>query len=225
MGNLSPNMVGVMRSVDKMCFEISDGAYIRAKAIYKQRKVEQERATGALRTAKKARDEARKLHLDLVLRCRCRVKKEHSKAWSSANKNNGSNAKAWKKAKHMLCVLSDTPESRCNTSGLRKLSKPRLSSSVLNVRCESHKRSSMTCRIASKSTNRAGVVKTPAQRGFSLTGGGMHQRLGRWDAKAQFEQAFPQGESYNCDTGFGTGSVNCYGVYCKKNNRPLQCTA
>merc|ERR1711970_206174 len=46
------------------------------------------------------------------------------------------NAKARKKAKHMLCVLADTPESRCNTGGLRRLSKPRLHSSVTNVRCD-----------------------------------------------------------------------------------------
>jgi len=202
----------------------NDGAYRRAKANYQLRVRIESQKRGAKKSAYNAWVAARKAHIAAVKRCRCRVKNQHAREWTVANKNNASNRKAWRKAKHMLCVLSDTPESRCNTSGLRKLSKPRLSSSVLNVRCESHKRSSMTCRIASKSTNRAGVVKTPAQRGFSLTGGGMHQRLGRWDAKAQFEQAFPQGESYNCDTGFGSGSVNCYGVYCKKNNRPLQCT-
>jgi len=203
-----------------------DGAYIRAKAIYKQRKVEQERATGALRTAKKARDEARKLHLDLVLRCRCRVKKEHSKAWSSANKNNGSNAKAWKKAKHMLCVLADTPEARCNTSGLRKLSKPRLPSAVTNARpCNGSYKSTFKCQIKSKSTTNAGVVRTGRVNGMTLTGGGMHQRLGAWNARAAVEQFYPNGgHGFNCDTGFGPGSVNCYGVYCSKNNRALQCT-
>merc|ERR1712139_751635 len=55
---------------------------------------------------------------------------------AKANRNNANNAKAWKKAKHMLCVLADTPESRCNTGGLRRLSKPRLHSSVTNVRCD-----------------------------------------------------------------------------------------
>merc|ERR1712093_316078 len=60
----------------------------------------------------------------------------NAKAWTAANRNNANNAKAWKKAKHMLCVLADTPESRCNTGGLRRLSKPRLHSSVTNVRCD-----------------------------------------------------------------------------------------
>merc|ERR1711977_585396 len=60
----------------------------------------------------------------------------NAKGWTAANRNNANNAKAWKKAKHMLCVLADTPESRCNTGGLRRLSKPRLHSSVTNVRCD-----------------------------------------------------------------------------------------
>merc|ERR1712188_110012 len=46
------------------------------------------------------------------------------------------NDRSYVNAKHMLCVLADTPESRCNPGGLRRLSKPRLHSSVTNVRCD-----------------------------------------------------------------------------------------
>merc|ERR1712093_155630 len=93
----------------------NDRSYVNAKANYKRRQREQTQATGAQKTA---------------------VKNQNAKGWTAANRNNANNAKAWKKAKHMLCVLADTPESRCNTGGLRRLSKPRLHSSVTNVRCD-----------------------------------------------------------------------------------------
>merc|ERR1712072_1284862 len=83
-------------------------------------------ATRAQKTAVKNRNDARAAHLKAVDKCRCAVKDQHAKGWTAANRNNANNAKAWKKAKHMLCVLADTPESRCNTGGLRRLSKPRL---------------------------------------------------------------------------------------------------
>merc|ERR1712159_676649 len=70
----------------------------------------------------KNQNDARAAHLKAVEKCRCSVKEQHAKGWSAANRNNANNAKAWKKAKHMLCVLRDVSESRCNTSGLRRLS-------------------------------------------------------------------------------------------------------
>lgn len=114
----------------------NDRAYVNAKSNYKRRQREQTQATGAQKTAVKNQNDARAAHLKAVEKCRCAVKDQHAKGWTAANRNNGNNAKAWKKAKHMLCVLSDTPESRCNTGGLRRLSKPKLHSSVTNVRCD-----------------------------------------------------------------------------------------
>merc|ERR1712057_90320 len=100
----------------------NDRSYVNAKANYKRRQREQTQATGAQKTAVKNQNDARAAHLKAVEKCRCAVKDQHAKAWT--------------KAKHMLCVLADTPESRCNTGGLRRLSKPRLHSSVTNVRCD-----------------------------------------------------------------------------------------
>merc|ERR1712205_217801 len=114
----------------------NDRSYVNAKANYKRRQREQTQATGAQKTAVKNQNDARAAHLKAVEKFRCAVKDQHAKGWTAANRNNANNAKAWKKAKHMLCVLSDTPESRCNTGGLRRLSKPRLHSSVTNVRCD-----------------------------------------------------------------------------------------
>merc|ERR1712072_248847 len=114
------------------CHTEGKAAYDQAK----RRQREQTQATGAQKTAVKNQNDARAAHLKAVEKCRCAVKDQHAKGWTAANRNNANNAKAWKKAKHMLCVLADTPESRCNTGGLRRLSKPRLHSSVTNVRCD-----------------------------------------------------------------------------------------
>merc|ERR1712167_141375 len=107
-----------------------EGNYRRAKTNYKNAKNAQTRAHGAHKQATKAHKDAVAAAKRQQKNCRCRVKKQHSKSWGTANKNNGANAKAWKKAKHMLCVLSGTPQNRCNTGGLRKLSKPKLPKQV-----------------------------------------------------------------------------------------------
>merc|ERR1712167_272012 len=97
-----------------------EGNYRRAKTNYKNAKNAQTRAHGAHKQATKAHKDAVAAAKRQQKNYRCRVKKQHSKSWGTANKNNGANAKAWKKAKHMLCVLSGTPQNRCNTGGLRK---------------------------------------------------------------------------------------------------------
>merc|ERR1712096_167807 len=113
----------------------NDRAYVNAKANYKRRQREQTQATGAQKTAVKNVNDARAAHLKAVEKCRCTTKSQHASAWTAANRNNGNNSKAWKKAKHMLCVLADTPEARCNTGGLRRLRRISLQSSVRNARC------------------------------------------------------------------------------------------
>merc|ERR1712230_138749 len=90
----------------------NDRSYVNAKANYKRRQREQTQATGAQKTAVKNQNDARAAHLKAVEKCRCAVKDQHAKGWTAANRNNANNAKAWKKAK------------------------PRLHSSVTNVRCD-----------------------------------------------------------------------------------------
>merc|ERR1712093_741220 len=89
----------------------NDRSYVNAKANYKRRQREQTQATGAQKTAVKNQNDARAAHLKAVEKCRCAVKDQHARGWTAANRNNANNAKAWKKAKHMLCVLADTPAS------------------------------------------------------------------------------------------------------------------
>merc|ERR1712159_615141 len=97
----------------------NDRSYVNAKNNYKRRQREQTQAVGAQRTAVKNQNDARAAHLKAVEKCRCSVKEQHAKGWSAANRNNANNAKAWKKAKHMLCVLRDVSEYQHNFSGWR----------------------------------------------------------------------------------------------------------
>merc|ERR1712159_38843 len=149
----------------------NDGSYRNAKANYHRRKSELQTATGAYNSAKKAKESTYRAHLDAVLRCRCRVKREHSKSWTSANKNNSANAKAWKKAKHMLCVLSNTPLNRCSTAGLRSFRKPRLSSSVTNAKCSEVQQIRVTTgRKAHAQSGQTPTVKLVGSTGATFTG-------------------------------------------------------
>merc|ERR1711988_952615 len=76
-------------------------------------------------------------------------------------------------------------------------------------------RSSFKCIGKSASSNNAGVVKTVnAPAGYVMTGGGINQRLRTWKQEAAFEEAFPSGNHYQCDTGFGPGQVTCYSQSC-----------
>jgi len=112
-----------------------EGNYRRAKSNYNTRKRQRSQAQGAARNAAKAYTDAKAAAKRAQKRCRCRVQTEHRKNWSTANRNNGKNAKAWKKAKHMLCVLSGTAANRCSTGGMKSLRKPSLSASIRKERC------------------------------------------------------------------------------------------
>jgi len=116
-----------------------DRQYRSAKADYDRRVREERQRRGEHKAAVEAEKKFKSAHHKAVERCRCNVKTQHAKSWTSANRNNANNAKAWRKAKHMLCVIAGTAQNRCSTSGLRSLKKPALSSSVTRARCVASK--------------------------------------------------------------------------------------
>jgi len=81
----------------------------------------------------------------------------------------------------------------------------------------------LTCTTTTLSSNNAGIVKTPPKKGFTIMGGGMVNHYRHWNAKAGFEEALPEGNSFRCDTGFGPGRLTCYARSCKTNVEPLDC--
>merc|ERR1711907_368313 len=94
--------------------------------------------------------------------------------------------------------------------------------------CSSHhwhgKRGVLSCATRTAASNDAGVVNTPAHGGYTMTGGGLNNRYRHWNARSAFEESYPYGNQWRCDTGFGPGQLTCYVRACKTNVGGLTCT-
>lgn len=52
----------------------------------------------------------------------------------------------------------------------------------------------------------------------------MTNKYRHWDKKSGFEEMWPNGNLFQCDTGFGPGKLTCYSQSCTTQGDPLQCT-
>merc|ERR1712093_77989 len=86
------------------------------------------------------------------------------------------------------------------------------------------KKGVLTCATKTKGSNRAGVVVPATPSGYTVMGGGMVNHYRSWNKLAGFEEAFPHGNAFRCDTGFGPGKLTCYSRSCKTNVGGLLCT-
>merc|ERR1712093_104159 len=85
-------------------------------------------------------------------------------------------------------------------------------------------RAKLHCTTTAKHSNNAGVIVPHAPGGYAMTGGGMNNHYRSWNKLSAFEEMFPSGNSFRCDTGFGPGRLTCYARYCKTNVGGLACT-
>jgi hypothetical protein len=59
---------------------------------------------------------------------------------------------------------------------------------------------------------------------MTMTGGGMNNHYRTFNSKSAFEEMYPSGNHFKCDTGFGPGQLTCYAFYCKRHDKkPLRC--
>jgi len=86
------------------------------------------------------------------------------------------------------------------------------------------KKGSLSCTTTSAGSNRAGVVRASTRGGYTMTGGGMVNNYRSWNKLSGFEEMFPNGNYWQCDTGFGPGRLSCYTRQCKTNVGGLSCT-
>merc|ERR1711966_485678 len=85
------------------------------------------------------------------------------------------------------------------------------------------KSSPLVCKTRVKGSNKAGVVRPDGGgAGFTLVGGGMNNHYRSFNKLSAFEEAFPHGNQFQCDTGFGPGRLTCYARYYKKTG--MRCT-
>jgi len=65
-------------------------------------------------------------------------------------------------------------------------------------------------RLSAVRRNDAGVVKVPAPGGTIMVGGGMINHYRKWNGRSIFEESYPDGDSWRCDSGVGnTGMLTC----------------
>jgi chemotaxis protein histidine kinase CheA len=199
----------------------SDAAYVAAKKKCSDSKTAEAKAEGEVTAATKALKSAEEAAAKAVAACECKTHKANKAAFEAATKNNEANKKAWTKAHHMLCVLDGIAPSKCV-----HLSAPFVAKAPVCTKCDGStcvKEEPLSCAVVTKKSNDAGVVKPSVKSGYTLTGGGMINHYRSWDKKSAFEQMYPDGNQYNCDTGFGAGKLTCYAISCKRGSTPLSC--
>merc|ERR1712216_850974 len=74
---------------------------------------------------------------------------------------------------------------------------------------------SLSCTTAVSGRGNSGTANCPG--GYKLTGCGIFNHYRSWNAEAGFEQTHPNGNGCLCDSGFGTGDMQCYARCCKVN--------
>merc|ERR1719460_2853632 len=65
------------------------------------------------------------------------------------------------------------------------------------------------------SSNNAGVVHAALPLGYTMVSGGVQNLYRRWNKLSAFEDSMPSGNRWRCDTGFGSGKLNCFVRGCK----------
>merc|ERR1711906_106733 len=175
--------------------------------------------------SRKATASALKAHQKAKVACACRAQKNYKAAVKAAKAfNSAANAKAWTKAHHMMCVLNGKPANKCAVPRVPRVTAPRMPSWVARTKCVTN--SPLHCKMTHQASNSAGVV-TPApvggsSGGYQLVGGGINNRYRSFNKLSGFEMAKPHGNKFSCDTGFGSGRLTCYAMYCKKSG--MRCT-
>jgi hypothetical protein len=206
------------------CLDVSkDPDYIKAKKATSSASNKATLAKGKVENAKKATSNALKAHQKAKVDCACRAQKNYKAAVkATSNFNSAKNAKAWTKAHHMKCVLSGKPANKCAVPRVPRVTAPRMPSWVARTKCSSGG-GKMHCKMTAKGSNHAGVVKPSFPGGgYQLVGGGINNHYRSFNHLSSFEEAFPHGNHFQCDTGFGAGRLTCYAMYCKKSG--MRCT-
>merc|ERR1711871_1444434 len=195
---------------------LNDGKYIAAKRHMTNTCNDAIKKKAAYENSRKATASALKAHQKAKVACACRAQKNHKAAVKATNNfNSAANAKAWTKAHHMMCVLDGKPANKCAVPRVPRVTAPRMPSWVARTRCVTS--SPLHCKKTTKGSNHAGVIKPHFPGGgYQLMGGGMNNHYRSFNHLSPFEEAFPNGNHFQCDTGFGAGRLTCYAMYCKK---------
>merc|ERR1711908_198000 len=96
-------------------------------------------AQAASKAAEKELAAMKKASAKAINDCSCRVLGEFTRVWAVTQKaiNKEEMAKAWAKAKQIMCVIDGTPQKQCKTGGMPEVKKPKLAVGVTQAFCKS----------------------------------------------------------------------------------------
>merc|ERR1712227_267550 len=198
---------------------LNDGKYIAAKRHMTNTCNDAIKKKAAYDDSRKVTNNALKAHQKAKVACACRAQKNHKAAVKSVkNFNSAANAKAWTKAHHMMCVLDGKPANKCAVPRVPRVSTPSMPSWVARTRCTTS--SPLHCKLTTKGSNHAGVIKPHFPGGgYQLMGGGLNNHYRPFNHRAHFERSHPHGNGWIGDMGFGWGDYtvsvrSCKGVSC-----------
>merc|ERR1712072_599924 len=82
----------------------------------------------------------------------------------------------------------------------------------------------LNCVTKSKRFQKSGILRVGVPSGYVITGGGVYNHYRHFNAKAGFEESFPEGNQWRGDMGFGAGDFTVYARGCKApHGYKLQC--
>merc|ERR1712205_2731 len=80
----------------------------------------------------------------------------------------------------------------------------------------------LSCRTNTAHSNRAGVIRARLTGGYQMVGGGINNHYRHFNKLSAFEESYPEGNNWRCDTGFGPGRLTRYSRMCRMNG--MHCT-
>merc|ERR1711988_1647838 len=90
------------------------------------------------------------------------------------------------------------------------------------VRRPSWAATGLSCHTRTASSNRAGIVRVGQPGGWTMVGGVIYNKYRHFNAISAFEESYPEGSNWRCDTGFGPGRLDCYSRQCRLSG--MSCT-
>merc|ERR1711988_67907 len=126
------------------------------------------------------------------------TKEMNDKERSKANDREQEAAADESEANKKVLEAKDEKESKFTTERLSKTEEVTIKAKMRRPRLQMVRR------------NDAGVIKVPAPGGTIMVGGGIINHYRKWNGRSIFEESYPDGDTWRCDTGVGNeGQATC----------------
>lgn len=131
LGSMSLSQLGNGQCVDLR----NDPAFIAAKKMNDDAQAAATTAAAELTAAQNALSDAQEAQKEAIKACECKAHQTYESAYAKANTRSDEDLAAWKKGKHMKCVLAGTDPSSCSVGAPPDVTKRTLAAGVDESAC------------------------------------------------------------------------------------------